>query len=122
MRDGIRELLAEMLGVILAGDLLDPADAHELRRRMAAAHGFGVHTFNAGVMVLDLDRMRRDRFVELLVPMAGRFGLHDQDVLNAYTGPHRAELDPRWNSFPVAESLPIRGSSTTPVPGSPGRT
>ena len=89
-----------------AGDLLEPADAHELRRRMAAAHGFGVHTFNAGVMVLDLDRMRRDRFVELFVPMAGRFGLHDHDVLNAYTGRHRAELDPRWNSFPVAESLP----------------
>ncbi len=89
-----------------AGDLLDPADAHELRRRMAAAHGVGGHTFNAGVMVLDLDRMRRDRFVERFVPMAGRFGLHDQDVLNAYTGPERAELDQRWNSFPVAESLP----------------
>ena len=51
--------------------------------------------------------------------MASRFGLHDQDVLNAYTGPHRAELDPRWNAFPVAESLPTPSSSTTPAPASP---
>lgn len=87
------------------GDLLDPDDALELRRTMAAAHGFDFPTFNAGVLVLDLDRMRRDRFVERFVPMARRFGLHDQDTLNAYAGPARAELDPRWNAFPVRETL-----------------
>lgn len=88
-----------------AGDNLSPEDAYELRRTMQAAHGFDFRTFNAGVMVLDLARMRQDRFVERFVPMATRFGLHDQDVLNAYAGPGRAELDPAWHTLPVLETV-----------------
>lgn len=87
------------------GDHLQPDEALELRRTMSAAHDFDFQTFNAGVLVLDLERMRRDHFVERFVPMARRFGLHDQDTLNAYAGPGRAELDPVWNAFPVRETV-----------------
>jgi lipopolysaccharide biosynthesis glycosyltransferase len=86
-----------------AGDLLEPDAAAELRRSMSARHEFDFTTFNAGVLVLDLDRMRRDDFIEKYVPMAGEFGLNDQDILNAYVGPDRFELDKRWNALPVQE-------------------
>jgi len=33
------------------------------------------------------------------------FGLNDQDILQAYAASDRAELDPRWNSLPVLETL-----------------
>lgn len=86
-----------------AGDLLEPDVAAELRRTMSARHAFDFTTFNAGVLVLDLDRMRRDDFIAKFVPMAGEFGLNDQDILNAYVGPDRFELDKRWNALPVQE-------------------
>jgi lipopolysaccharide biosynthesis glycosyltransferase len=86
-----------------AGDLLDPETAAELRRTMSARHAFDFRTFNAGVLVLDLARMRKDGFTETHVPLAGEFGLNDQDILNAYVGPDRVELDTRWNALPVQE-------------------
>ena len=88
-----------------AGDLLDPDVASELRRTMTARHPFDFPTFNAGVLVLDLARMRADGFAEHFVPMAGRFGLNDQDVLIAYAGRDRIELDSKWNALPVQEII-----------------
>ena len=92
-----------------AGDLLSPEDASELRRTMSARHPFDFATFNAGVLVLDLQRMREDHFVETFLPMAARFGLNDQDLLNAYVGADRVELDPRWNALPVQETITAPG-------------
>jgi lipopolysaccharide biosynthesis glycosyltransferase len=86
-----------------AGDDLEPDVAAELRRTMSARHEFDFLTFNAGVLVLDLRRMREDAFAAQFVPMAGEYGLNDQDILCAYVGPARAELDPRWNALPVQE-------------------
>ena len=89
-----------------AGRKLEPEAAFELRRTMAARHPFDFTTFNAGVLVLDLARMRADRFCTDQVPLlAGRFGLNDQDILNAYVGADRAELSPRWNALPVLERV-----------------
>lgn len=93
-----------------AGDLL-PADlASELRRMMAARHPFDFTAFNAGVLVLDLARMRADGFTAEFVPlMVGRFGLNDQDVLNAYAGGRHAELPSRWNAIPLLERVTAPG-------------
>ncbi|MGH3362021.1 MAG: glycosyltransferase [Nocardioides sp.] len=88
-----------------AGDLLAPEAAHELRRVMAARQPFGVSGFNAGVLVMDLARMRADRFSARYLPWAGRFGLNDQDILIAYAGADRVELEPRWNAFPIKEPV-----------------
>lgn len=86
-----------------AAALLPPERASELRRTMLARHGFDHHNFNAGVLVLDLARMRADDFVGTYLPMVGEYGLNDQDVLNAYVGGRRARLDARWNALPVLE-------------------
>lgn len=91
-----------------AGDLVDPGAAADLRRWMAARHPFDVTTFNAGVLVLDLDRLRADRFVERFAPLAAQYGLNDQDILLAYAGADRVELDPAWNALPVHE--PVDGA------------
>ncbi len=88
-----------------AGNHLDPDRAAELRRTMCARHPFDFPTFNAGVLVLDLARMRADRFVETFVPMAAEYGLNDQDILIAYVGADRHELEPRWNALPVHEAV-----------------
>ena len=89
----------------LAGDHLEPEVASELRRTMTARHPFDFPAFNAGVLVLDLARMRADRFADEFVPMAGRYGLNDQDVLIAYAGKDRVHLDSKWNALPVQEII-----------------
>lgn len=91
-----------------AGDRLDAAHASELRRLMSARHAFDFTTINCGVLVLDLARMRADRFVAEFVPLAPMFGLNDQDIINAYAGTERVELDARWNALPLMaeEHLP----------------
>ena len=82
------------------------ASATEFRRRMGRDHGFGGAALNAGVLVLDLDRMRRDGFTDTYLPWVERYGLHDQDIMLAYAGPDRGVLEPRWNAMPVLQDVP----------------
>jgi lipopolysaccharide biosynthesis glycosyltransferase len=89
----------------LAAKRLPEADALELQRRTARAQGYGHAALNAGVLVLDLDRMRRDDFTRTYLAWVERYGLHDQDVMLAYAGSDRCVLDPRWNALPVLEDV-----------------
>jgi lipopolysaccharide biosynthesis glycosyltransferase len=105
---------------------LAPALASELRARCCDL-ALGVRTFNAGVLVLDLERMRRDRFVAETMPLVARFGLHDQDALLLYCGGNRAELDAQWNAWPLIEPVagphivhylgPLKPWNGHPIPG-----
>jgi lipopolysaccharide biosynthesis glycosyltransferase len=88
-----------------AGNLLDAPLASELRRTLAARHPVTFRTLNAGVLVMDLARMRADRFVQTFLPMVTRYGLNDQDILNAYAGPHFLKLEPKWNAIPRQEVI-----------------
>jgi lipopolysaccharide biosynthesis glycosyltransferase len=84
-----------------------PVDiARELRSYMHARISGDFTAFNAGILVLDLARMRSDGFTEHFAGMAGRYGLNDQDVLCCYAGAVARPLDPRWNAFPTREPLP----------------
>jgi lipopolysaccharide biosynthesis glycosyltransferase len=89
----------------VAGNQLSAEQASDLRRTMAARHAFDFNNFNAGVLVLDLARMRADDFVATWLPLVGRFGLHDQDILIGYVGPDRAELADKWNALPVLQEI-----------------
>jgi lipopolysaccharide biosynthesis glycosyltransferase len=69
---------------------------------LLAAAGFDCATyFNAGVLLMDLERMRRDRCTESMVAYgvsnADDLVLRDQDALNAVLGRRRLALHPRWN-------------------------
>jgi lipopolysaccharide biosynthesis glycosyltransferase len=79
--------------------------ATDLRRWMLQQHGYGAAALNAGVLVMDLDRMRRDDFTATYLGWVEAFGLHDQDTMLAYVGPDRCALDGRWNAMPVHEDV-----------------
>jgi lipopolysaccharide biosynthesis glycosyltransferase len=95
----------EMEGWQSAVRPLAEEQATELRRRMALRHGFGHAALNAGVLVMDLARMRRDDFAATYLAWVEQYGLHDQDIMLAYVGPDRCVLEPRWNSLPVLEDV-----------------
>ena len=68
----------------------------ELVRSNAPASG---RTFNAGVLVMDLQKLRRRSFVRTTLDMVKRFGVNDQLALNLYTKGEFEPLDPAWNVF-----------------------
>lgn len=80
-----------------------PEHAFELIRREFARHRYDFTGFNAGVLVLDLDRMRAEDFCADFLPYAAAYGMNDQQILNCYTGPRRTRLDNRWNMRPSQE-------------------
>jgi lipopolysaccharide biosynthesis glycosyltransferase len=80
--------------------------AREFRVFMHARLEGDFVSFNAGILVLDLARMRADGFTEHFAGMAGRYGLNDQDVLWCYAASKALALDPRWNCFPTREPVP----------------
>ena len=57
--------------------------------------------FNTGVMLLDLDGLRRERVPEEVVRIAGEkrelIGFPEQDAMNVAVGGRRLALHPRWN-------------------------
>lgn len=92
--------------VYRAARALPAETSFALRRLMHDFHGsLGFPCFNAGILLLNLDRMRRDDFCRRFLPWADRFRLNDQDILNCYCGFGRKELPAAWNSFPTQEML-----------------
>jgi lipopolysaccharide biosynthesis glycosyltransferase len=83
----------------------DHAAAYDLLRRMYTRHNYDFTSFNAGILVLDLDRMRAEDFCRDFVPFVERYGMNDQEVLNCYAGPRRAVLPSRWNAIPTQEPV-----------------
>ena len=59
--------------------------------------------FNSGVLLMNLEEMRRDGCTEALrayaVESGPRIEWPDQDTLNVVLGPRRVPLHPRWNSM-----------------------
>ncbi|HZC70257.1 MAG TPA: glycosyltransferase [Jatrophihabitans sp.] len=74
-----------------------PELARELILRTHARHPFDFDVFNAGVMLLDLAKMREDDFCGRTLPYVQRFGLNGQVVLNAYVGRDRKVVGNEWN-------------------------
>jgi lipopolysaccharide biosynthesis glycosyltransferase len=56
--------------------------------------------FNAGVLVMDLERMRDDAAVAKLLWLVENCGMNDQDALNAYVRGDYLALDGCWNAAP----------------------
>jgi lipopolysaccharide biosynthesis glycosyltransferase len=87
------------------GHRLGEGPASDLRRSMGAQHGYGSPALNAGVLVMDLARMRRDGFTETALGGVERYGFSREDALLAYVGPERAALEARWNGLPAIEDV-----------------
>ena len=80
--------------------------ANEVLIKTSRRNGFGHPALNAGVLVLDLARMRADDFTRTYLGWVEKYGFHDQDVMLAYAGSDRVHLPPRWNALPVLEDVP----------------
>ncbi|MDT4916733.1 MAG: hypothetical protein QOH89_1433 [Pseudonocardiales bacterium] len=74
-----------------------PELARELVLRTHQQHTFDFDVFNAGIMLLDLDKMRADDFCGRHLPNVQRFGLNGQVVLNTYVGGARKVVGNEWN-------------------------
>lgn len=77
--------------------------AAELRRRVLKERPGEFAGWNAGVMVLDLNRMRADRFCEEHLGWSERYGFGDQRTLMFYSAGRFTELEARWNMWPMHE-------------------
>jgi lipopolysaccharide biosynthesis glycosyltransferase len=81
--------------------------AAELRRTAHARHAFDFDAFRTDVMVLDLERLRREGFREQALALVQEFGLHELEVLQYLFGPERAAVPERWAAVPTR--TPERG-------------
>jgi lipopolysaccharide biosynthesis glycosyltransferase len=83
-----------------AAGALSAEKSWDLRRRKHAAGSLTFRSFNAGVLLLDLDRMRRDDFSRHAIPLVENYAMNDQDALNVYARFNRIELSVDWNAVP----------------------
>jgi lipopolysaccharide biosynthesis glycosyltransferase len=56
--------------------------------------------FNAGVLLMDLQRMREDGATAKLLALVQHCAMNDQDALNTYTRGAYVALDACWNAAP----------------------
>ncbi len=75
--------------------------AAALRRAAHARHRFDFDAFSTDVLVLDLERVRRDALLELALPLVAEYGLSGPEVLHYLVGPGRAVLPERWAAVPT---------------------
>lgn len=79
------------------------ARSRELMQRLTVLHPFDFRNFNAGIMVLNLTKMRADDFTRNYLPLVERFGFNDQGVLNVYAGSQAYPMPRYWNAYPRYE-------------------
>ena len=116
--DSLEPLWAIEMDDYLVGAVTNVFEAHHYRgERVGPGLPRHLDYFNAGVLLMNLDAMRRADCTRALVDYgranADQLKFRDQDVLNAVLGDRRLALRPRWNcmnslSFPWAE--PIYGA------------
>jgi lipopolysaccharide biosynthesis glycosyltransferase len=82
-----------------------PEKAGEIRRVGARDMNLMKPAFNAGVLVLSLQRLRDLGFTPRTIELVERFGMNDQFALNIFAGGEHAELPAAWNRFPYQENV-----------------
>jgi hypothetical protein len=75
--------------------------ATELRRRAHARHAFDFGAFDTNVLVLDLERLRKDAAVTEAAQLVEEFGLTAREVLHLLVGPDRVTVPDRWHVVPT---------------------
>ena len=88
------------------GDRTDASAA--LRRTAHARHRFDFDAFETGVLVLELERMRRERFAAQGLALAEAYGLDGDEALHYLVGPDRTVVPERWATVPTR--MPVRGA------------
>ena len=101
--DSLESLWETDLGDHLVAAVTNLFMRDEVTRSRPAAVGVPVEKyFNSGVLLMNLERMRRERTTDELRERglaAGELLFPDQDVLNAVMAERRLWLHPRWNAM-----------------------
>lgn len=101
VRDDLGPLWRTELGDHLLGAVTNLHQWDHAGRPAAIGLPSGVEYFNAGVLLLDLARMRAERTSDdvrsFVIDNAERLEWRDQDALNLTLGRRRLALHPRWN-------------------------
>jgi hypothetical protein len=77
-----------------------------LRRTAHARHAFDFDAFRTDVLVMDLERARRERLAAQALPLLEEFRLDDAEALHYLLGPGRAVVPDRWATIPTR--MPVR--------------
>jgi lipopolysaccharide biosynthesis glycosyltransferase len=80
-----------------------PGISEALLRGAAGLWDLTAEGFNAGVLVMDLEALRRGSFCDDTLSLAVRFHLHDNEALVVRANGGFARLPPRWNYMPTIE-------------------
>ena len=80
--------------------LSDSEDAWHMLNLVHRRIDAGDYGFNAGVLVMNLARMREDQFLRRCAGFIERFGLNGQFALNVYASGSFLPFHPRWNAWP----------------------
>ena len=83
--------------------LLPPVQAWNLRRRAHATGDLTADTYNAGILVMNLKKMREESFIEKNLYLVEELRLNDQDVMNFYAAGQAVALDDDWNYVPTQD-------------------
>jgi lipopolysaccharide biosynthesis glycosyltransferase len=101
VRDDLTPLWSTDLDGAYVGAVTNVCEPEYRERPAQLGLGRGDEYFNAGVLLMDLDAMRRDdcpaRLYEYGVEHADELVWRDQDALNVVLAGRRKPLHPRWN-------------------------
>jgi lipopolysaccharide biosynthesis glycosyltransferase len=85
---------------------MSAAEAREFRKWGAENTDLAAPHFNAGVLVLSLDKIRAIGLFKTALTCVERFALHDQDALNLAVGGRTAPIPAEWNANPKQDVNP----------------
>lgn len=80
-----------------------PQTAYEFYRDIHGRHVFDFDAFDTGVMVLDLEGLRTERFSDQALAAMSQYRLDDRDALHYVAGPRRSDLPVDWAHVPDRE-------------------
>ena len=77
-----------------------PEKAWDIRKRLHDQADLTSRTFNAGILVLNLELMRAENFTAEHMYLVEQCRMNDQDVFNIYSRDRVLEIDSEWNHVP----------------------
>lgn len=78
---------------------------HKDTSKTAAKYYNFDHSFNAGVLVVDLKKIRKNNFYEITRSYYTKAGFNDQIILNLYANKKYSPLDKKYNTFAGNETI-----------------
>jgi lipopolysaccharide biosynthesis glycosyltransferase len=101
--DSLEPLWTIDLGAYYLGAVTNVFEQHQLHRAKKLGLDSPEDYFNSGVLLLNLEQMRKDGSTEALAAFARENSADllwpDQDTLNVVLGRRRLKLHPRWNAM-----------------------